>query len=190
MLGVRIVEVEKRECIFELKRCFSSHRWKDLNNDLKDLNERLKFDYRTDVFRPLRIARIFSVGAFQLWFTSHATAKAFRFSVKVNLFLRVFPQSCIKWCSPGPVFKLLRTCSSCELLSLLKGNREMLMPKVTVTWDDAMRQLQFWKQEGALHLCSARCCEVGLRKGCISLGLVLPSAFIDFGSHNKLPSTR
>lgn len=149
MLGVRIVEVEKWECIFELKRYFSSHRWKDLNNE---------FDYRTDVFRALRIASIFSFGAFQLWFTSHATVKAFRFSVKVNLFLRVFPQSCIKWCFPVPVFRLLGTCSSCELLSLMKGNRRMLMPKVKVTWDDAMSQLQFWKQEGVLHFCPARGC--------------------------------
>lgn len=34
----------KTECIFELKRYFGSHRWKDLN---------IEFDYKTDGFRPL-----------------------------------------------------------------------------------------------------------------------------------------
>jgi len=45
-------------------------------------------------------------------------------------------------------FKLLGTCSSCELLSLTMGNGGMLVPKCT--WDSATSQFQFWEREGVL----------------------------------------
>ena len=127
---------------------------------------------------------MFSLRAFHLWFTSHATTKAFRFSVKVSPFLRVFPQSCIKRCFPVHVFKLLGTYSSCELLSLTKGNRGMLVPKCNTDLGQCNELVSVLEAGGCVVplLC------LGLlrwvRKGCISPGVVLPLgyhvAFIEF----------
>ena len=75
---------------------------------------------------------MFSLWAFHLWFTSHPTVKAFRFSVKVYLFesSHSTAKSDAFLCK---VFKLLGRYSSCVPIASMEGNKMMLMFKCSTS---------------------------------------------------------